>query len=90
MEDKANLIRKKYQVLAPHLNERSRRLFAAVEASSIGYGGVSLVSRVTKISRRAIHVGLKEIRRKRASPARIRVPGGGRLQGRAADLVQAG
>lgn len=78
MKDAENLIKKKYQVLAPHLNERSRRLFAAVEALSIGYGGVSLVSRVTKISRRAIHVGLKEIGRKRASPDRIRGPGGGR------------
>jgi len=78
MKDDENLIRKKYKVLAPHLNERSRRLFAAVEASSLGYGGVSLVSRVTKISRRAIHVGLKEIRHKSASPARSRVPGGGR------------
>jgi hypothetical protein len=78
VKDDENLIRKKYTVLAPHLNERSRRLFAAVEALSIGYGGVSLVSRVTKISRRAIHVGLKEIRHKGASPERIRLPGGGR------------
>jgi len=78
MKDKANLIRKKYQLLPPHLNERSRRLFAAVEAASLGYGGVSWVARVTKISRRAIHGGLKEISLKRQSPERIRVPGGGR------------
>lgn len=78
MKDHARLIRKKYKILAPHLNERSRRLFAAVEASSIGYGGVSVVSRVTKISRRAIHVGLKEINEKTGSADRIRSPGGGR------------
>lgn len=78
MKDSANIVRKKYKILSPHLNERSRRIFAAVEASSIGYGGVSLVSRVTKISRRAIHVGLKEIRLKSKSPERIRLPGGGR------------
>lgn len=78
MKEHARLIRKKYKILAPHLNERSRRLFAAVEAQSIGYGGISVVSRVTKISRRAIHVGLKEIEQKGKSSDRIRAPGGGR------------
>lgn len=78
MKDHASLIRRKYKILSPHLNERSRRLFAAVEASSIGYGGVSVVSRVTKISRRAIHVGLKEISEKSHSSERIRSEGGGR------------
>ena len=78
MNDHARLIKKKYKILAPHLNEKSRRLFAAVEASSIGYGGVSIVSRVTKISRRAIHVGLNEISEKSDSAERIRSPGGGR------------
>ena len=78
MKDDGQLIRKKYKVLSPHLNERSRRLFAAVEAASIGYGGVSVVSRVTRISRRAIHAGLKEIRHKSVSPDRIRGAGGGR------------
>jgi transposase len=78
VKDHAGVIRKKYKILAPHLNERSRRLFAAVEASSIGYGGVSLVARVTKISRRAIHVGLNEISRKGNNPERVRAQGGGR------------
>ena len=49
-----------------------------MEASSIGYGGVSVVSRITNISRRAIHVGLKEISHKSESPERIRRLGGGR------------
>lgn len=80
MKEHARLIRRKYKILAPHLNERSRRLFAAVEAQSIGYGGISVVSRVTKISRRAIHVGLKEIEQKRKSSDRIRAPGGGQKQ----------
>lgn len=78
VKDHARLIKKKYKILSPHLNEKSRRLFAAVEASSIGYGGVSVVSRVTKISRRAIHVGLREINEKSDSAERIRSPGGGR------------
>jgi hypothetical protein len=62
-----------------HLNERSRRIFAAVEAQALGYGGVSLVSKITKVSRRAIHVGLREIDDRGAlPPERIRAVGGGR------------
>lgn len=78
MKDQARLIRKKYKILSPHLNERSRRLFAAVEASSMGYGGISIVSRATKISRRAIHVGMTEIGQKGGAAERVRSPGGGR------------
>lgn len=78
MKNHARLIKNKYKILSPHLNERSRRLFAAIEASSIGYGGVSLVSRSINISRRAIHVGLREISQKKKSVERIRSPGGGR------------
>jgi len=79
VKDSERLIRKKYKVLAPHLNERSRRLFAAVEAQALGYGGVSVVAKITKVSRRAIHVGLREIKDGSArSTDRIRSAGGGR------------
>jgi len=33
--------------LLPHLNEKQKRLAAALEAKTIGYGGVSKVSRAT-------------------------------------------
>lgn len=79
MNQDTKIILKKYKILAPHLNERSRRLFAALEAQALGYGGVSLVSKATKISRRAIHVGLREISGgKKTSVDRIRMEGGGR------------
>ncbi|MGK5090101.1 ISAzo13 family transposase [Bdellovibrionota bacterium FG-2] len=81
MADSARILKTKYKALAPHLNERSRRIFAAVEAQALGYGGVSLVAKITKVSRRAIHVGLREITSKDAlTPERIRSPGGGRKQ----------
>jgi len=54
-------IRQRFEGLASTLDERQRRLWAAAEATSWGYGGVSLVSRSTGISRRAIHVGLHEL-----------------------------
>ncbi len=73
-------IRQRFFDLAPALDERERRLWAAVEAKSLGYGGISLVATATGVSRRAIHVGLKELC---VSPTawlahRMRCPGGGR------------
>src|SRR3990172_494792 len=72
-------IQRKYAVLAAHLNERARRVWAATEAEGLGYGGISLVARTTGISRRAIHRGLRELEGSAgAPPDRIRRPGGGR------------
>jgi len=72
-------IQRKYAVLAAHLNERARRVWAATEAEGLGYGGISLVARTTGISRRAIHRGLRELEGSAAAPPdRIRRPGGGR------------
>ena len=67
------------------MDERLRRLVAAAESETIGYGGVSIVSRATGVSRRAIGEGVKELQQPgRASPQgtvmrqRVRRPGGGR------------
>jgi hypothetical protein len=52
---------------------------AASEATSLGYGGVSLVRRACGLSRKAIAKGIREIDEGVALPAgRIRRPGGGR------------
>jgi len=72
-------IRQKFLALGSFLNERTRRVWAATEASSLGYGGASLVARATKISRRAILSGQREIKTGNVLPeGRIRRPGGGR------------
>lgn len=62
----------------PHLNERSRRMVAAVEAQELGYGGVSLVSRACGLSRVTITKGLHELRTAPLPAQRIRRAGGGR------------
>jgi len=81
MEDEA-AIRRKFKALAPHLNERTRRMWAATEANSYGYGGVSLVARATGVSRRAIQMGLREIETGAVLPEGwVRRPGGGRKSG---------
>jgi hypothetical protein len=74
-------IRRRFEGLASTLDERQRRRWAAAEAMTWGYGGVSLVSRSTGISRRAIHVGLRELRadpKPTAIGYRVRRSGGGR------------
>jgi len=72
-------IQRKFQALVSHLDEHTRRVWAATEASVLGYGGISLVARATAISRRAILVGLREIKNGDILPeGRIRRRGGGR------------
>lgn len=45
----------------PHLDERGRRLFAAVETNASGHGGIAEVSRVTGIAASTIGRGLKDL-----------------------------
>ena len=75
-------IAQRYNLVAWALDERLRRLVSAAEAKVLGHGGISIVAEATNVSRRAIHVGLKELESrefedKSASP-RIRRPGAGR------------
>ena len=72
-------IRRRFELLARHLDERARRLLVASEALAIGRGGASTVARATGVSRRAIGEGIKELTDgPPAGPVRIRRPGGGR------------
>jgi len=74
-----DIIREKYQMLAPELNERTLRLFAAAEAKYLGRGGITLVARAIEVSRDRISRGLQDLEAERKlQPDRIRRPGGGR------------
>ena len=78
----ATAIRHKYRALAPLLNERARRVWAATEAESLCWGGVALVSEATEMSRTTIIRAMKELRQPRLTDrklqGRIRSTGGGR------------
>lgn len=54
-------IAEKYRSLSTILDERGRRVWAAIEARSLSRGGVSLVSKATGLSRTTIHAGICEI-----------------------------
>ena len=64
--------------MAPHLNERQRRLWVGAEARVLGRGGVSLVSRATGISRPTVYKALTELEDPPELGGRVRQPGGGR------------
>jgi hypothetical protein len=75
-------IKQRFTQLEAWLDERSRRLWAAAESTAHGRGGISLVARASGISRRAIAVGVAELKKKPDRPQRARLPirqkGGGR------------
>ena len=80
--DASDVIKGKFQSLASHLDEATLRLWAAVEARTLGRGGVSTVAKAIGISRTTIYAGLKEIDAPAASSdggaRRVRAKGGGR------------
>jgi transposase len=75
--NKISVVREKYSAIHDCLNEKGRRLWAAVEAQSYGHGGVSLVCRAIGISNATIHKGLKELKLPIIGH-RVRKNGGGR------------
>src|SRR2546426_12697893 len=78
-EEQVELIRHKYAALAPLLNERTRRCWAATEAQALGYGGIRLVAQALGLARGTIHAGLAEVQARGATAAGKRIPrlGGG-------------
>ncbi len=69
---------KKYSAIAPALDERARRLWAAAESCAIGYGGDALVSAATGLARDTIRKGRSEIDHGVAATGRVRRAGAGR------------
>ena len=54
-------IRNKYVHLLSELDERGRRRWAAIEATSLGRGGVAAVAAATGLSDRTIRTGIQEL-----------------------------
>lgn len=73
-------IRQRYELMAGHLNEHQRRLWAGAEAEVLGWGGIGHVSRATGLSRGVVAAGRRELGQPgRGIPGgRVRRPGGGR------------
>ncbi len=85
-------IRSKYESLVGDLDERGRRRWAAVEARSLGRGGITAVAKATGLSDRTVRTGIGELRAGvRLPEGRQRQAGGGRkaAKERAPELLKA-
>jgi DNA-binding transcriptional regulator GbsR (MarR family) len=72
-------IQKRIEAVLPTLNEYQRRRYLSAEAKLIGYGGISLISRISGMSRQTLTEGVKELDRIDVMPeGRSRKAGGGR------------
>ncbi len=71
--------------LRESLDERSRRLWLAAEARSLGYGGMALVASVTGVARDTISDGIRELSGGRPAVQRVRRPGAGRKRAEQVD-----
>lgn len=78
--DPEQTVREKYLRLKENLSEQQKRLWAASEALSYGYGGVSIVHRATGLSRPTLNFGIREIKEGSSlkDKKHIRRPGAGR------------
>ncbi len=73
-------IRRKWELVSIQLDERSRRIWAGVEALSYGYGGIRLVHLATGMSENTVRRGKEESQKLNSEVAldRVRAKGGGR------------
>lgn len=72
-------IRCKFDALIGELDERGRRRWAATEAVSLGWGGISAVAQATGLSDRTVRNGIKELKAENPKlGTRQRRPGAGR------------
>ena len=67
----------KFAQVFPHLDERQRRIMAAVEARSLGRGGITRVAEATGMSRSTVTGAVKELEAGLVVTDRVRRPGGG-------------
>jgi hypothetical protein len=76
-----DVVRTKYAAIRDDLNERSRRLWAGVEAAALGRGGVVLVARATGLAVSTVVRGRQEVlgpKPERGEIVRVRRRGAGR------------
>lgn len=77
--EKIDEYKERYAKLFPELNERQRRLVAASDAMALGYGGIEVIHKASKLARNTIHKGIQELEKGEHLPeGRCRKVGGGR------------
>jgi hypothetical protein len=76
------IIKQRIDTILPYLNEKQSRLYLANEALSYGWGGITLISKLSGKSPKIIQLGIKELKKEipEAPENRIRREGAGRKQ----------
>src|ERR1700688_4976423 len=74
----ADAIRQRWEAVGAKLDERGRRLFAAAEARTAGWGGLAMVSKITRLARSTINRGEDDLDTQPLREGRGRGAGGGR------------
>jgi hypothetical protein len=79
MRDAEAAIAERYRLMAPQLNERQRRRFAAAEARIFGRGGIAAAARACGLAETTVRKGLAELDDPEPlAPDRVRAAGAGR------------
>ncbi len=71
-------IRTRWNEVGSRLDERGRRLFAAAEVRTAGWGGLAVVSRITGLARSTINRGEDDLDAEPLAKGQVRRPGAGR------------
>ena len=71
-------IRYRWETVGCKLDERGRRMFAAAEVRTAGWGGLAVVARVTGLARSTIGRGEDDLDAEPIAKGRVRRAGGGR------------
>ena len=74
MAIRENDIRKtqeKYSGIKDCLSEKGRRIWAAIEATSYGYGGATVVCKAIGMSTATLYKGIKELKNPNQTPHRL-------------------
>jgi transposase len=80
-----------YELAAPHLTEKQRRLLAGAGARALGRGGGARMARISGLSRPTVYAGVRELEERSDPGGRVRRPGSGpkRLTERQPGLLEA-
>ena len=71
-------IRYRWDTVGSKLDERGRRLFAAAEVRTAGWGGLAIVARITGLARSTLNRGEDDLDAEPLAKGKIRRSGGGR------------
>jgi len=80
-----------YELIAPHLTEKQRRLLAGAAARTLWRGGGARMARISGLSRPTVYAGVRQLDDPPDPRGRVRGPGGGpkRLTQRQPGLLEA-